>query len=156
MFFFNFSLFLRIGEYINMLNGIPCSLHPSSALFGLGYTPDYVCYHELISTSKEYMSCVTAVEGEWLAELGPMFFSIKESFESTLRRRQEKQLEHARMAKEMAEKEAQDEAEEEEKAASVQRKQLSSMRDRGAVATPGRNRSSTPRFAPKSRGRLGL
>ena len=146
-----------------MLNGIPCSLHPSSALFGLGYTPDYVCYHELISTSKEYMSCVTSVEGEWLAELGPMFFSIKESFESTLRRRQEKQLEHAKMAKEMADKEAQDEAEEEEekeRASSMKRKQLSSVRDRGgAVATPGgRNRSSaTPRFAPKSRNRrLGL
>jgi pre-mRNA-splicing factor ATP-dependent RNA helicase DHX38/PRP16 len=28
-------------------------------------------------TSKEYMQCVTAVEPEWLAELGPMFFSVK-------------------------------------------------------------------------------
>ena len=68
---------IGIGEYINMLTGIPSNLHPSSALFGLGYTPDYVVYHELILTTKEYMSCVTAVEGEWLAELGPMFFSIK-------------------------------------------------------------------------------
>ena len=34
-----------IGEYVNMLNGMPCYLHPSSALFGLGYTPDYVVYH---------------------------------------------------------------------------------------------------------------
>ena len=40
-----------IGEYVNMLTGIPSSLHPSSALFGLGYTPDYVTYHELILTS---------------------------------------------------------------------------------------------------------
>jgi hypothetical protein len=46
-------------------------------LFGLGYTPDYVCYHELVFTNKEYMRSVTAVDGEWLAELGPMFFSIK-------------------------------------------------------------------------------
>ena len=29
--------------------------------------------------AQEYMQCVTAVDGEWLAELGPMFFSIKES-----------------------------------------------------------------------------
>jgi pre-mRNA-splicing factor ATP-dependent RNA helicase DHX38/PRP16 len=35
------------------------------------------------------MSCVTAVDGEWLAEAGPMFFSVKESFEMTLRKRQE-------------------------------------------------------------------
>ena len=28
---------------------------------------------------QEYMQCVTAVDGLWLAELGPMFFSVKES-----------------------------------------------------------------------------
>lgn len=27
---------------------------------------------------QEYMQCVTSVDGEWLAELGPMFYSIKE------------------------------------------------------------------------------
>ena len=39
-------------------------------------------------TTKEYMQCVTAVDGEWLAELGPMFFSVKESYcqGSTLRK----------------------------------------------------------------------
>ena len=63
-----------IGEYLNMLTGMACNLHPSSSLFGLGYTPDFVVYHELIMTTKEYMQCTTAVEAEWLAELGPMFF----------------------------------------------------------------------------------
>jgi len=57
--------------------GMPCFLHPTSALYGLGYTPDYIVYHELVYTSKEYMQCVTAVDPEWLAELGPTFFSIK-------------------------------------------------------------------------------
>lgn len=32
--------------------------------------------------------CVTAVEPEWLAELGPMFFSIKETHTSRLEQRQ--------------------------------------------------------------------
>lgn len=68
-----------IGEYVNLRNGMPCFLHPTSALFGMGYTPDYVVYHELVMTSKEYMQCVTAVDGLWLAELGPMFYSVKES-----------------------------------------------------------------------------
>lgn len=49
------SMTQGIGEYINMLHRIPCNLHPSSALFGLGYTPDYVVYHELVMTAKEYM-----------------------------------------------------------------------------------------------------
>ncbi|CAJ1936307.1 unnamed protein product [Cylindrotheca closterium] len=151
-YFFNSSKLKGIGEYTNMLTGIPSSLHPSSALFGLGYTPDYVCYHELISTSKEFMSCVTAVDGEWLAELGPMFFSIKESFETTLRKRQEKKLEQATMEKEHATKAAN-----EERDSTAESKRLSKLRtsrNRSVVATPGRKSSSTPkRFAPKSKGR---
>lgn len=83
-YFYNSARVKGIGEYVNMLTGLPSSLHPSSALFGLGYTPDYVCYHELIMTTKEYMSCVTAVDGQWLAELGPMFFTVKESYQSIL------------------------------------------------------------------------
>lgn len=41
-----------IGEYVNCRTGMPCHLHPTSALFGMGYTPDYVVYHELIMTAK--------------------------------------------------------------------------------------------------------
>jgi hypothetical protein len=76
-YFYNAARIKGIGEYVNMLNGMPCHMHPSSALFGLGYTPDYVTYHgkpcsthaldgdvlllrmlrcsELIFTTKEYM-----------------------------------------------------------------------------------------------------
>ena len=66
-----------IGEYVNCRSGMPCFMHPTSSLYGLGYVPDYIVYHELVYTSKEYMQCVTAVDPEWLAELGPMFFSVK-------------------------------------------------------------------------------
>ena len=41
-----------IGEYVHCRTGMPCHLHPTSALFGMGYMPDYVVYHELIMTSK--------------------------------------------------------------------------------------------------------
>ena len=34
-------------------------------------------YHELVMTTKEYMHTATAVDGYWLAELGPMFFRYK-------------------------------------------------------------------------------
>ncbi|KAG4085068.1 P-loop containing nucleoside triphosphate hydrolase protein [Neocallimastix lanati (nom. inval.)] len=54
-----------IGEYINMRTGMPCHLHPTSALYGLGYVPDYIVYHELVMTSKEYMQCVTSVDPYW-------------------------------------------------------------------------------------------
>jgi pre-mRNA-splicing factor ATP-dependent RNA helicase DHX38/PRP16 len=51
-----------ISEYVNMRTGMPCHLHPTSALYGRGFTPDYIVYHELVMTSKEYMQCVTAVD----------------------------------------------------------------------------------------------
>ena len=101
-YFYNSAKIKGIGEYINMLTGMPCHLHPSSALFGLGYTPDFVVYHELVLTSKEYMQCVTSVDGEWLAELGPMFFSIKESYKDRIRRRRREADEKSKMEEEMA------------------------------------------------------
>lgn len=67
-----------IGEYINLRTSVTVQLHPTSALYGLGYLPDYVIYHELILTSKEYMSCVTSVDPHWLADLGAVFYSVKE------------------------------------------------------------------------------
>ncbi len=51
-YFYNSAQIKGIGEYVNMLTGMPCNLHPSSSLFGLGYTPDFVVYHELIYTTK--------------------------------------------------------------------------------------------------------
>lgn len=56
---------------------MPCNLHPHSALYAMGFTPDYVVYHELLMTTKEYMRCVTAVQAEWLAEFGSIFFKVK-------------------------------------------------------------------------------
>ncbi|GKF53383.1 pre-mRNA-splicing factor ATP-dependent RNA helicase DEAH7, partial [Tanacetum coccineum] len=54
-YFHNAARVKGVGEYVNCRNGMPCHLHPSLALYGLGYTPDYVVYHELILTAKEYM-----------------------------------------------------------------------------------------------------
>ena len=75
-----------IGEYVHCRTGIPMHLHPTSALYGLGYTPDYVVYHELTLTSKEYMGTVTAVDPQWLADLGSVFYSIKQRGSSILGR----------------------------------------------------------------------
>lgn len=67
-----------LGEYMNLRTNVIMQLHPTSALYGQGYLPEYVVYHELVLTSKEYMSVVTAVDPYWLAELGGVFYSIKE------------------------------------------------------------------------------
>jgi len=73
---------------VNIRTGLPTHLHPTSALYGLGYTPTYVIYHELILTSKEYMTQVTSVDAYWLAELGSVFYSVKEkNFDGSGKRR---------------------------------------------------------------------
>jgi hypothetical protein len=41
-YFTNSARLKGIGEYMNLRTSMPAHLHPSSALFGLGYTPDYV------------------------------------------------------------------------------------------------------------------
>jgi pre-mRNA-splicing factor ATP-dependent RNA helicase DHX38/PRP16 len=132
-----------VGEYVNARNGMPCHLHPSSALYGLGYTPDYVVYHELIMTSKEYMQCVTAVEPQWLAEFGPMFFTLKESHSSMLKSKAKRKEDKAKMEAEM---QAKREEEEERDAASRMRDDERRARQRSQIVTPGqRSISGTPR-----------
>lgn len=67
----------NLREYVNLRTGVPCQLHASSAIAGMGNLPTYVIYHELVKTTKEFMQCTTAIEGEWLAELGPMFYQLR-------------------------------------------------------------------------------
>ncbi|XP_052750066.1 pre-mRNA-splicing factor ATP-dependent RNA helicase PRP16 isoform X1 [Galleria mellonella] len=131
-----------IGEYVNCRTGMPCHLHPTSALFGLGSSPDYVVYHELMMTTKEYMHCVTAVDGRWLAELGPMFFSLKETGKSNRDKRKEAAVHLQRMEEEMKQAE--------QKMAEERRKRDEEVPLKQTVATPGLN---TPKRTPH---RLGL
>ena len=65
------------GEYINLRTNLGVQLHPTSALYA-GHPPDYVVYHELMLTSRVYVSTVTAVDPHWLADLGGVFYSVKE------------------------------------------------------------------------------
>ena len=50
------------------------------------------------------MRTVTAVDAEWLAELGPMFFSIKESFETRMKKKRAQAAEKKLMEEEFKEK----------------------------------------------------
>lgn len=43
----------------------------------MGINPEWIVYHDLVMTTKEYMQFVTAVEPIWLAEYGSIFFSVK-------------------------------------------------------------------------------
>lgn len=47
-------------------------IHPSSALFNR--QPEWVVYHELVQTTKEYMREVTTIDPKWLVEFAPSLF----------------------------------------------------------------------------------
>jgi pre-mRNA-splicing factor ATP-dependent RNA helicase DHX38/PRP16 len=102
-YFYQAAKLKGIGEYVNMRTGMPCHLHPTSALAGLGFTPDYIVYHELIMTSKEYMQCVTAVDPYWLASLGSIFYRLKEQNFTHRDKRREDKMDLARMEMEQME-----------------------------------------------------
>ena len=92
-YFHNACKFKSTGEYVNLRSNLKCYLHPTSALFNMGITPEYVVYHELLLTSKEYMHYATSINPQWLAELGSTFFSIRDPTEmksaSRIREREE-------------------------------------------------------------------
>ncbi|XP_063293889.1 pre-mRNA-splicing factor ATP-dependent RNA helicase PRP16 [Pelobates fuscus] len=141
-----------IGEYVNVRTGMPCHLHPTSSLFGMGYTPDYIVYHELVMTTKEYMQCVTAVDGEWLAELGPMFYSIKHAGKSRQENRRRAKEEVSIMEEEMimAEEQLRSRREEQEKKST-----LGSTRA-AKIYTPGRKEQVDPGTPRRTPARFGL
>lgn len=58
--------------YKTLTEGTPVYLHPSSALFGK--QAEWVVYHDLVLTSREYMHCTTSIEPKWLVEAAPTFF----------------------------------------------------------------------------------
>ncbi|SCV06013.1 LANO_0H20186g1_1 [Lachancea nothofagi CBS 11611] len=60
--------------YKTITDGTSVSVHPSSALFGKDH--DYVIYHSLVLTTREYMSQVTAIDARWLVESAPHFYKV--------------------------------------------------------------------------------
>lgn len=63
-------------------------MYPGSALFGR--EPDYVIYHELVNTTKEFMRNVVMVEPKWLIDLAPAFYRRASPQEITRRKKHER------------------------------------------------------------------
>jgi ATP-dependent RNA helicase DHX8/PRP22 len=74
--------------YKTLIDGQTVYIHPGSALFNKG--PDWVVYHELVMTTKEYMREVLQIDPAWLPELAPKFFKSSDPSKMTKRKRQEK------------------------------------------------------------------
>ncbi|XP_050539097.1 ATP-dependent RNA helicase DHX8 [Daktulosphaira vitifoliae] len=62
--------------YRTLVDGQTVYIHPSSALFNR--QPEWVMYHELVQTTKEYMREVTTIDPRWLVEFAPAFFKFSD------------------------------------------------------------------------------
>ncbi|EPS73374.1 hypothetical protein M569_01376, partial [Genlisea aurea] len=87
-FFFHASRKDPQEGYRTLVENQPVYIHPSSALFQR--QPDWVIYHELVMTTKEYMREVTVVDPKWLVELAPRFFKVADPTKMSKRKRQER------------------------------------------------------------------
>ncbi|CAH2045361.1 unnamed protein product [Thlaspi arvense] len=74
--------------YRTLVENQPVYIHPSSALFQR--QPDWVIYHDLVMTTKEYMREVTVIDPKWLVELAPRFFKVADPTKMSKRKRQER------------------------------------------------------------------
>lgn len=62
--------------YRTLVDGQVVYIHPSSALFH--QQPEWVIYHEIVLTTKEYMREVTTIDPRWLVDFAPTFFRFSD------------------------------------------------------------------------------
>ena len=74
--------------YKTMDEGQVVYIHPSSSLFNRN--PEWLIYHELVLTTKEYMREIISIEPKWLLELAPRFFQQSNPRALSKRKRQER------------------------------------------------------------------
>jgi ATP-dependent RNA helicase DHX8/PRP22 len=74
--------------YRTMTDGQVVYMHPASALFNKN--PEWVIYHELVMTTKEWMRNTMTIEPKWLLELAPKFFKQADAGKMSRNKRREK------------------------------------------------------------------
>ena len=63
-------------------------IHPSSALFNKN--PEWVVYHEVVNTTKEYMRNVSTINPKWLMDVAGKYFKVCDPNVLTKKQRNEK------------------------------------------------------------------
>ena len=74
--------------YKTLVDQNPVYIHPSSSLFQKN--PEYVIYHELVLTTKEYMRNILVIDAKWLTELAPAFYKPADPNKMTRAKKKEK------------------------------------------------------------------
>jgi pre-mRNA-splicing factor ATP-dependent RNA helicase DHX15/PRP43 len=72
--FFSQVAHLERNNYVTVKDEQVVTLHPSTCL---GDKPEWVIYNEFVLTSRQYIRTVTAVRGEWLIDIAPHYYDMR-------------------------------------------------------------------------------
>ncbi|KAL5231001.1 hypothetical protein ABZP36_029777 [Zizania latifolia] len=75
-FFHHSARLQKNGSYRTVKNPQTVFIHPSSGLAQV--LPRWTIYHELVLTTKEYMRQVTELKPDWLVEIAPHYYQLKD------------------------------------------------------------------------------
>nr|CAD1819445.1 unnamed protein product [Ananas comosus var. bracteatus] len=75
-FFHHSAKLQKNGSYRTVKNPQTVYIHPNSGLAQV--LPRWVIYHELVLTTKEFMRQVTELKPEWLVEIAPHYYQLKD------------------------------------------------------------------------------
>eukprot|EP00897_Mesotaenium_endlicherianum_P007025 jgi/Mesen1/6350/ME000328S05636 len=75
-FFYHTAKLQKSGAYRTVKNPQTVHVHPSSGLAQV--LPRWVVYHELVFTTKEYMRQVIEIQPDWLVEIAPHYYKLKD------------------------------------------------------------------------------
>jgi len=64
----------RTGQYLTIKDNQIVALHPSTCL---DHKPEWCLYNEFVLTTKNYIRTVSDIRPEWLVELSPSYYDIK-------------------------------------------------------------------------------
>jgi len=74
-FFMQVAHLEKSGHYLTVKDNQVVALHPSTCIT---HKPEWVLYNEFVLTSKNFVRTVTQVRGEWLVDLAPGYYDVKQ------------------------------------------------------------------------------
>jgi hypothetical protein len=78
-YFYHAAKLQRNGAFRTVKTGHTVHIHPSSCLAKEDVPPKWLVFHELVETSKEFMRQVSAIKPEWLTEIAPHMYSVRDT-----------------------------------------------------------------------------
>ncbi|XP_057814918.2 pre-mRNA-splicing factor ATP-dependent RNA helicase DEAH1 isoform X2 [Cryptomeria japonica] len=80
-YFYHTAKLQKNGSYRTIKNPQTVHIHPSSGLSQV--LPRWVVYYELVYTTKEYMRQVIELKPDWLVEIAPHYYKLKDVEDAT-------------------------------------------------------------------------